>query len=89
MKIQGQVTGLEWPVFGPVIKFGQQSLEVFCVGVFLAVGAHVVLVEVSDAISIQIAVSIVGIILMTAVAYYRSWSENVDKASHSRPPRPR
>ena len=30
--------GLEWPIFRPLIKCGQQSLEVFCVGVFLAVG---------------------------------------------------
>jgi hypothetical protein len=72
--------GLEWPIFRPLIKCGQQSLEVFCVGVFLAVGAHVVLVEVSDAIWMQIAVSVVGIILLTAVAYYRSWSKNAEKA---------
>ena len=72
--------GLEWPIFRPLIKCGQQSLEVFCVGVFLAVTAHVVLVEVSDAIWMQIAVSVVGIILLTAVAYYRSWSKNADKA---------
>ena len=72
--------GLEWPVFRPLIKCGQQSLEVFCVGIFLAVGAHVVLVEVSGAIWMQIAVSVVGITLMTAVAYYRSWSKNADKA---------
>ena len=71
--------GLEWPLFRPLIKCGQQSLEVFCTGVFLAVGAHVVLVEVSDAIGMQIAVSFVGIALMTAVAYYRSWSKKADK----------
>ena len=72
--------GLEWPIFRPLIKCGQQSLEVFCVGVFLAVGAHVVLVEVSGAIWMQIAVSVVGITLLTGVAYYRSWSKNADKA---------
>ena len=60
--------GLQWPVFRPLIKCGQQSLEVFCVGVFLAVGAHVALVEVSGAIWMQIVVSVVGIALMTAVA---------------------
>ena len=75
--------GLEWPVFRPLIKCGQQSLEVFCVGVFLAVGAHVVLVEVSGAIWMQIVVSVVGIALMTAVAYYRSWSKSADKAKSS------
>ena len=51
--------GLEWPIFRPLIKCGQQSLEVFCVGVFLAVGAHVVLAKISDAIWMQIAVCVV------------------------------
>ena len=71
--------GLEWSIFRPLIKCGQQSLEVFCVGVLLAVGAHVVLVEVSGAIWMQVAVSVVGITLLTAVAFYRSWSKNADK----------
>lgn len=71
--------GLQWPLFQPIIKCGQQSLEVFCVGVFFAVGAHVLLVEISDAIWMQIAVSVVGIGLMTAVAYYRSWSKRADR----------
>ncbi len=65
-------TGLQWPIFRPLIKRGQQSLEVFCIGVFLAVVAHVVLVEVSGALWMQIVVSVVGIVLMTLLAYYRS-----------------
>jgi hypothetical protein len=72
--------GLQWPIFRPLIKCGQQSLEVFCVAVFLAVGAYVALVEISDAIWMQIVVSIVGIALLTAVAYYRSWSKNAEKS---------
>jgi hypothetical protein len=72
--------GLQWPVLRPMIKCGQQSLEVFCTGVFLAVIAHLVLVEVSNSIWMQILVSAVGIALMTVLAYYRSWSKKVDKA---------
>ncbi len=72
--------GYEWPIFEPIIKSGQQSLEVFCAGVFLAVVAHVVLVEVSESLWMQIVVSVVGIVLMTVLAYYRSWSKKVDKA---------
>ena len=72
--------GLEWRIFRPAIKCGQQSLEVFCTGIFLSFAAHFVLVEISGAIWMQIVVSIVGILLMTAVAYYRSWSKNADKA---------
>lgn len=75
--------GLHWLAFRPAIKCGQRSLEVFCFGVFLAVLAHVALVEVSNDIWMQILVSVVGIALMTVLAYYRSWSKDVDK-SHAK-----
>jgi hypothetical protein len=77
--------GLQWPIFRPMIKCGQQSLEVFCTGVFLAVIAHLILVEVSNSIWMQILVSAAGIALMTVLAYYRSWSKKVDKAP-AKPP---
>jgi len=71
--------GLEWPVFRPAIICGQQSLEVFCVGIFLSAAAHVALVEVSNSIWMQVLVSLLGIALMCAVAWYRSWSKQQDK----------
>ena len=77
--------GLEWPIFRPMIKCGQQSLEVFCSGVFLAFIAHLILVEVSGSIWMQVLVSAAGIALMTALAYYRSWSKKVDKAPAKAP----
>jgi hypothetical protein len=43
-----------------------------------------VLVEVSDTIWMQIAVSVVGVALLTLLAWYRSWSRKLDKAR--RPP---
>ena len=76
--------GLQWPALRPLIKCGQQSLEVFCFGVFLAVSAHVLLVEVSNDIWMQILVSTVGIALMTALAYYGSWSKGADKSHATR-----
>jgi len=42
------------------------------------------LVEVSHATPMRIAVSITGIMLMTVVAFYRSWSKRMDKS----PPKP-
>jgi OpgC protein len=44
-----------------------------------------VLVEISGAIWMQVVVSIVGILMMTALAYYRSWSKNADKAPKIKP----
>ncbi len=71
--------GLGWPIFRPLIKCGQQSLEVFCVGVFLAFIAHVVLETSSGGIFAQLLVGAAGLAIMTGVAYYRSWSKQVDK----------
>jgi len=71
--------GLKWPMFRPVIKCGQQSLEVFCVGVFLSFIAHFVLETTSNTFPTQVLVGVGGLSLMTAVAYYRSWSKGVDK----------
>jgi hypothetical protein len=84
--------GLQRSAFQPAIKCGQQSLEVFCFGVFLAVSAHVALVEVSNDIWMQFLVSAAGIALMTLLAYYGSWSKDADKshakASESTAPAP-
>lgn len=71
--------GLRWPVFRPVIKCGQQSLEVFCVGVFLSFIAHFILEATSDALPVQILVGAGGLCIMTGVAYYRSWSKRIDR----------
>lgn len=71
--------GLGWPIFRPLIKCGQQSLEVFCVGVFLAFIAHVVLETSSDGFFTQMLVGVAGLAILTGVAYYRSWSKQVDK----------
>ncbi|MGX9425585.1 MULTISPECIES: OpgC domain-containing protein [Bradyrhizobium] len=72
--------GLEWRIFRPAIKCGQQSLEVFCAGIFLSFAAHFVLVEISGAVWMQLLVSAAGVGAMTALAYYRSWSKAADKA---------
>mgnify|MGYP001059683919 FL=1 len=71
--------GLQWRVFDPVIKCGQQSLAVFCVGVFLSFIAHFALLMSSGTLLAQIVVSAAGIAAMTIVAYYISWSKRQDK----------
>jgi hypothetical protein len=71
--------GLEWKIFEPVVKCGQQSLAVFCVGVFLSFVAHFTLIMSSGSFLAQVIVSIAGIATMTVVAYYISWSKQQDK----------
>ncbi|MDR3467060.1 MAG: OpgC domain-containing protein [Xanthobacteraceae bacterium] len=72
-------SGLEWQIFDPMVKCGQQSLEVFCVGVFLSFVAHFLLTLSSGSFLVQIIVSILGIAALVGVAYYRSWSKAQDK----------
>ncbi|MGF6311748.1 hypothetical protein ABIB82_003062 [Bradyrhizobium sp. i1.8.4] len=72
-------SALEWKVFDPLIVCGQQSLAVFCVGVFLSFVGHFELSMSSGSLFAQIFVSISGIAIMTIVAYYISWSKRQDK----------
>lgn len=80
--------GLGWPIFRPVIKCGQQSLEVFCVGVFLSFVAHFVLDTTSSSFPVQMLVGAAGLSIMTGVAYYRSWSKKIDRLAIATPQRP-
>ena len=70
---------LEWKIFDPIIVCGQQSLAVFCVGVFLSFVGHFELMMSSGSLFAQIFVSVTGIAIMTIVAYYISWSKRQDK----------
>lgn len=71
--------GLKWPIFKPMIRCGQQSLPVFCVGLFLSFIAHFVLGFGSVGVVAQLLVGAAGLWIMTMVAYYRAWSKEVDK----------
>lgn len=70
--------GLEWPGFRPAILCGQHSLEVFCVGVFLAFVAHFTLM-MNGALWVQFLVSFGGVGLLCALAYAKEWSAQLDK----------
>jgi hypothetical protein len=70
--------GLEWRIFKPIIKCGEQSLAVFCAGVFLSFAGHFALITSSDTLFAQVLVSAGGIAIMTFIAYYISWSKEQD-----------
>jgi hypothetical protein len=73
--------GLTSPIFRPLIVCGEQSLPVFCVGVFLSLAAHFILVTGSGSIVQQVMVSLCGVVIMTLVANYVSWSKRQDRPS--------
>jgi len=70
---------LQWKAFDPLIVCGQQSLAVFCVGVFLSFVGHFELMMSSGSLFAQVFVSVTGIAIMPTVAYYISWSKRQDK----------
>lgn len=72
--------GLQSLWLRPAILCGQFSLEVFCLGVFLAFAAHFVMIEVSDGIAMQVAVSVAGISAMAAAAGLMSWYRRIEES---------
>jgi len=76
--------GLKSPWLRPLILCGQHSLEIFCLGVFLAFAGHFVLAEVAGGAAMHALVSICGILIMWAMAWVISWYKNVADKSASR-----
>ena len=64
---------LKSPLAQPLILCGRHSLEVFCLGVFLAYTAGFVLIEVSSSALMQVIVSLGGLLLMVGLAALMSW----------------
>ncbi len=73
--------GLKSPFLWPAIVCGQHSLEVFCLGVFLAFAGQFVIAESSGGPLLQAAISLLGIILMVATAYLVSWYKGIEGRS--------
>jgi hypothetical protein len=78
--------GLDRPIFDPLIKCGQQSLRVFCVGIFLSFLGYFLLAVSSGALLVQLAISVAGIGILCGVAYYGDWSKKADKLAKQPPP---
>jgi hypothetical protein len=74
--------GLKSPWLRPLILCGQHSLEIFCLGVFLAFAGHFVLAEVSGGAAMHLLVSISGILIMWGMAWLISWyKHSADKGA--------
>ncbi len=77
---------LELPWLRPIIRCGQHSLEIFCLGEFLSFAGHFVIVETSGGYGIHIVISIVGIVMMVATAVLIDWYKRIE--GRTRAPRP-
>jgi hypothetical protein len=75
--------GLKSPILQPAIRCGQHSLEIFCLGVFLAFAGQFVISEYSGGPLIQVAISLIGIMIMVATANLISWYKVIEGRSPS------
>ena len=73
--------GLKSPLLQPAIRCGQHSLEIFCLGVFLAFAGQFIISEYSGGPLIQIAISFTGIIIMIGTANLISWYKVIEGRS--------
>jgi hypothetical protein len=74
--------GLKSPWLKPLILCGQHSLEIFCLGVFLAFAGHFILAEGAGGAALHALISLCGIVIMSAVAWLISWyKHSADKSA--------
>jgi hypothetical protein len=59
---------LTTPVMRGAIRCGENSLAIYCLGVLLALASHIALVDISDGLPMQVALSLAGILVMIAAA---------------------
>jgi hypothetical protein len=60
--------GLMTPVMRGAMRCGENSLPIYCLGVLLALASHVALLDISDGLPMQIALSLGGILMMIVAA---------------------
>jgi hypothetical protein len=64
---------LRWRIAQLVIRCGQHSLQVFCLGIVLSVLGYILLTFFRDNILTQLAIDLVGIVLMIGIAALLTW----------------
>ena len=79
-----RVTPLDWrgltnPWMLAIIRCGENSLSIYCLGVLLSFLAHVILVALDGGLAMQIVVSIAGIALMILAATVATWESKMDR----------
>src|SRR5882757_7654206 len=78
-------SGLKSIWLRPLILCGQHSLEIFCLGVFLAFAGHLVLAEISGGALLHFLISVAGILIMSGMAWVISWyKHSADKSARTK-----
>jgi hypothetical protein len=71
--------GLRWRALQPLLRCGEEWLACFCTGVFLSFAGYMLLITSRNSLLMQVLVSAAAISIMTAFAYYISWSKRQDQ----------
>jgi hypothetical protein len=67
------------PLMTAMIRCGENSLSMYCLGVLLSFMGHVILTDVSGDIAMQFVVSICGIAAMIFAATLLTWESQLDR----------
>jgi hypothetical protein len=62
-----------------MIRCGENSLQIYCLGVLLAFIGQVILIDVSGALLMQAAVSLAGLAILVGVATLLTWEAQLDR----------
>lgn len=65
--------GLTTPVLRGAVRCGENSLEIYCLGVLLSLAAYMLLLRISDGVVAQMVVSATGILLLVGFATLSTW----------------
>jgi len=71
--------GLMKPWMMAMIRCGENSLAIYCIGVLLSFGGFVILSQFSTTLIMQVVIGIGGIALMIAAASMMTWTSKHDK----------
>jgi hypothetical protein len=63
----------------PLLWCGQQSLQIFCLGIFLALVGHFALSALGERFAVQLMVALGGIILMSVSAAVMTWYKGAQR----------
>ena len=69
-----------WRIARPILWCGQNSLYVFCLGIFLSFVGHVVITEIGGWLWVQAVVNAAGIGLMIALAALLNWYRRTERS---------
>jgi hypothetical protein len=75
---------LRSPLLLPIRRCGEHSLQIFCLGTFLALSAQIIVDHYENSALSQLAVSLGGIAIMSLVAYAAAWFKAAPSSSKDR-----